>query len=260
MSQNKVALVEDDIRLVLGGKNSSFNTYEISPGIYNFKDISEVLLKYLQSEYPGRSKVIDNEFDDINRKTKLDVKDGLIAIGFDEKSFFNTILSFTPHWDYNHDIKYIVQKTVIFSSTNKIPLKWDVIDGSIIGGLKQSILFSFVLDKPSWYKVFCEPGTIHFKNKDSCFVYHNNLIYLEDNNHKENNFNGETLTFPLQMIKIYCIEWVLIKFECDSYCVGGRHRSGTKIYGKITAKGSKVLIGYCSICNRKNLWLLVITL
>ena len=42
------------------------------------------------------------------------------------------------------------------------------------------------------------------------------------------------------------------KFENDSYCVGGRHRSATtKIYGKITSKGNKVLIGYCSICNRK---------
>ena len=42
------------------------------------------------------------------------------------------------------------------------------------------------------------------------------------------------------------------KFKSDSYCVGGRHRSATvKIYGDITSKGSKVPIGYCSICNRK---------
>ena len=42
------------------------------------------------------------------------------------------------------------------------------------------------------------------------------------------------------------------KFKSDSYCVGGRHRSATiKIYGDITFKGSKVLIGYCSVCNRK---------
>ena len=42
------------------------------------------------------------------------------------------------------------------------------------------------------------------------------------------------------------------KFKSDSFCVGGRHRSATKNkYGDITSKGSKVLIGYCSICNRK---------
>ena len=42
------------------------------------------------------------------------------------------------------------------------------------------------------------------------------------------------------------------KSESNSYCVGGRHRSfTTKLYGNITSKGSKVLIGYCSICIRK---------
>ena len=42
------------------------------------------------------------------------------------------------------------------------------------------------------------------------------------------------------------------KFKSNSYCVGGRHKSATvKIYGDITSKGSKVLIGFCSICNRK---------
>ena len=34
--------------------------------------------------------------------------------------------------------------------------------------------------------------------------------------------------------------------------LGGRHISATKnIYGSITSKGNKVIIGYCSICNRK---------
>ena len=42
------------------------------------------------------------------------------------------------------------------------------------------------------------------------------------------------------------------KFKTDSYCVGGRHRSATvKMYGDTTFKDSKVLIGYCSICNKK---------
>ena len=42
------------------------------------------------------------------------------------------------------------------------------------------------------------------------------------------------------------------KFKTDSYCVGGRHRSATKnIYGDLTSKSSKVLIGHCSVCNRK---------
>ena len=42
------------------------------------------------------------------------------------------------------------------------------------------------------------------------------------------------------------------KFESDSYCVGGRHKSATvKIYGNVTSNDNKVLIGFCSVCNRK---------
>ena len=41
------------------------------------------------------------------------------------------------------------------------------------------------------------------------------------------------------------------KNKTHSFCVGGRHRFSTiKIYGDKTSKGSKVLIGYCSKCNR----------
>ena len=47
------------------------------------------------------------------------------------------------------------------------------------------------------------------------------------------------------------------KFETDSYCVGGRHKSGTKnIVGEIrnnkkTGKEVKLLVGKCMICDRK---------
>ena len=39
----------------------------------------------------------------------------------------------------------------------------DVIDGIIVIGLGQPIFVSFVLDKQSDYKVFCNPETIHYK-------------------------------------------------------------------------------------------------
>ena len=47
------------------------------------------------------------------------------------------------------------------------------------------------------------------------------------------------------------------KFQSDSYCVGGRHRSGTKnIVGEVrnnkkTGKEIKLLVGQCMVCNRK---------
>ena len=75
------------------------------------------------------------------------------------------------------------------------------IDGSIQDGVRQPILFSFVLDKPSGYKVFSEPETIHYK-KINKSVLNTITFYLEDDNSEEVNFNGETLAFTLQMIKI----------------------------------------------------------
>ena len=43
-------------------------------------------------------------------KTKLVVRSGIIAIRFDENSFFSTILGFTPGWDYKHYKQYLSQK------------------------------------------------------------------------------------------------------------------------------------------------------
>ena len=120
--------------------------------------------------------MIDVEYDDITMKTKLVVKFGIIAIRFDEKSFFCNVLGFTPGWDYKHNNKDISQKILNSGSTNKIHLKCDVIDGSVVNGLKQPILYSFILDKKPGYKVFSEPETVHYKkNKQICFEYYNFL-------------------------------------------------------------------------------------
>ena len=199
--RTQIDLVEDDIKLVLDEYNSNFITYELEPGIYTFKDISEALFNILQTEYPGPSNVIIIEYDDITGKTKLVVRDGIIAIRFDEKSFFSTILGFTSGWDYKHYNRYISQKFVNLGSTNKIHLNCDCIDGSVVNGIKHPILFSFVLDKKPGYKVFSEPGTIHYK-KINKSVLNTITFYLEDDNNKVVDFNGETLTFTLQMIKI----------------------------------------------------------
>ena len=58
------------------------------------------------------------------------------------------------------------------------------------------------MDKKPRYKVFCEPETIHYKKKQNKSVLNTKTFYLEDDNNEEVDFNGETLTFTLQMIKI----------------------------------------------------------
>ena len=197
----EVDLVEDDIKLVLEENNSSFITYILELGIYTFEDISEAHFNILQPEYPGPSNVIVIEFDDITRKTKLVVRSGIVAMRLDEKAFFNIVLGFTPGWDYKHYNEYISQKNLNLGSTNKIHSKCDCIDGSVVNGLRKPILYSFVLDKKPGYKVFSEPETIHYK-KINKSVLNTIIFYLEDDNGEEVNFNGETLTFTLQIIKL----------------------------------------------------------
>ena len=80
-------------------------------------------------------------------------------------------------------------------------MKCDIIDGSVVNGLKQPILYSFILDKKPGYKVFCEPETIYYK-KINKSILNTITFYSEDENNKVVDFNGEILTFTLQMIKI----------------------------------------------------------
>ena len=199
--RTQIDLIEDDVKLVLDAYNSSFITYELEPGVYSYREISEALFYILQSEYPQSGSEILIRLDDVTRKTKLIVNSGIIAVRFDEKSFFSTSLGFTAGWDYKHYNQYLSQKIVNLNSTYKIHLKCDAIDGSVVNGVRQPILYSFALDKPSGYKVFSEPETIHFK-KIYKSVLNTIMFYLEDDSDKENDFNQETLTFTLQMIKV----------------------------------------------------------
>ena len=145
--RTEVDLIADVIRLVFDKFNSSLITYELQPGKYTFKDLSDALFNILQLENPESSSEIFMERDDITRKTKLVVKSGIIAVKFDENLFFSTIFGFTSGWDFKHYIEYTSQKIVNLGSTNKIHLKCDIIDSSVINGLRQPILYSFVLDK-----------------------------------------------------------------------------------------------------------------
>ena len=88
-----------------------------------------------------------------------------------KRLFLKLFLGFSSYWDFKNtnavhaDIPgvYTSDKFSNLSLIEKTHLKCDVIDGSIVNGFKQPILFIFVLDKPSSYRVFCEPMTIGYK-------------------------------------------------------------------------------------------------
>ena len=65
----RVGLGEKDIQLILKEYNSHFTTYELSPGIYTIKDISDVVQTFI-----GHSDIIEIEYNDISMKTKIILK------------------------------------------------------------------------------------------------------------------------------------------------------------------------------------------
>ena len=163
----RVVLDEKDIQLILKEYKSHFITYELSPGIYTIKDISDAV-----QTFSGHSDIIEIEYNDISMKTKIILKYndwrenfGLGTLRFDKKSFFHTLLGHDPYFDYKVPGVYTSNKILNLNTTNKFHLKYDCIDGSFQDGLRQPILFTFVLDKRSGYKIFCEPETIHYKKK-----------------------------------------------------------------------------------------------
>ena len=130
--------------MVLDDYICSFITYELPSGIYTFT-FKSFFYRNLQSEPEGVRNTIDTEFDDSNLKTQLVLRHGIIAVRFDEKSFLSTFLGFIPHWDYKHYNEYISQKLRNLSTRDKIHLNCDITDESIVIGLRQPILFSFLL-------------------------------------------------------------------------------------------------------------------
>ena len=203
-----IGLEEDNIRLILKQYNEQFITYDLDPGNYTIEDLQEAV-------YPlgDHENTLQIRYDNINKKVKLILTrfgDTFGTLRFDKKSFFHTLLGFTPYWDYKPTNAihvdfpgvYTSDKIILNLNTiDKIHLKCDCVDGSIKDGLRQPILFCFVLDKPSGYKVFCEPETIHYKTINKS-VLNTIIFYLEDDNNDVVDFNGETLTFTLQLIKI----------------------------------------------------------
>ena len=98
-------------------------------------DDVRALFNILQPEYELFTNSVDIEFDDITLKTKLVVRSGNIAIRFDGKSIFSTILGFTLDWGFEHYSEYFSQKLINLSSTKNILSKRDVIDGRLVNGL-----------------------------------------------------------------------------------------------------------------------------
>ena len=115
-------------------------------------------------------------------------------------SELNKLLGFTQR-DYPSGT-HTSENPVMVTTTNKVHLKCDCVDISIVNGIREQISYSFNSSAPHLgYKNKKEPTTVLYKliNKTRLDIVQ---FFLEDSNHNRVDFNGETLTFTIQIIKI----------------------------------------------------------
>ena len=172
---------------------------KLQPGIYELSDLKTTIqqkLQYYQDhrEYKINGVNINIEADTISMKSVLTTSN---PIYFNSK--LNELLGFT---DTNYiEGTHISEKPVMITTTDKVHLKCDCVDGSIVNGIREQILFSFNLSAPPGYKIIKEPNIILYKKINKTRL-DSIQFFLEDNNHNPVDFNGETLTFTIQIIKI----------------------------------------------------------
>ena len=177
--------------------------YSLDPVIYEIVDLNNTL-KYI---LPDNVKVIIT-IDDIRLKSNLKCNQILI---FTEKSFFYTILGFTQSRSYPLDDidgfyqivagSYKSDRPINITGIDKVHLKCDCIQGSIVNGIREPILHSFALSSPPGHKIYKEPRIKLFKRVNKSVLSHI-TFYFEDDDHKTVDFNGETISFTCQLIKI----------------------------------------------------------
>ena len=172
-------------------ENDFFEIY-LTPGVYELVDINNAIKQKInESDYDFKFDLIP---DTISMKSVLTTSNN---IQFNSK--LNTVLGFT-HTVYPPGT-HTSEKPVMITTTDKVHLKCDCVDGSIVNGIREQILFSFNLSAPPGYKIIKEPTTVLYKsiNKTRLDTIQ---FFLEDPNHDSVDFNGETLTFTIQIIKI----------------------------------------------------------
>ena len=95
---------------------------------------------------------------------------------------------------------YKSDKPINITGIDKIHLNCDCIQGSIVNGIREQILFSFALSSPPGHKTYKETRIKLFKKVNKSVLSHI-TFYFEDD-HKPVDFHGETISYTCQLIKI----------------------------------------------------------
>ena len=132
--------------------------YSLNPGSYEVVDLNNTLNYIL----PDNVKV-SVTIDDVRLKSNIKTNQTLI---FTIKSFFHTIFGFTQsHEGQLNNIEgfyqispgsYKGERPVNITGIDKVHLKCDCINGSIVNGVREAILYSFALSSPPGHKIYKE--------------------------------------------------------------------------------------------------------
>ena len=152
--------------------------YSLNPGIYEVVDLNETL-KYILLD----NVKVNVTIDDVRLNSDLKIIQTLI---FTEKSFFYTILGFTRSRSYPLDDidgfyqlivgSYKSDKLINITGIDKIHLKCDCNNGSIVNGVREQILYSFAFSSPPGHKIYKEPRIKLFEKVNKSVVS-NNILF-----------------------------------------------------------------------------------
>ena len=200
LTQNEIDSL--DMKFHSSDNNKDYCLIDFPPGVYELKDINKTLggiLYNVNKNYkkilPSTSEIqINIEADTISMNSILKTSHTVVF-----NSELNKVFGFTKT-EYPKGT-HKSEKPVMITPIDKVHLKCDCVDGSIVNGKRESILFSFNLSSPPGYKIIKEPTTILYKKINQTRLDHIRF-YLEDSNHNPVDFNNESLTFTIQIIKI----------------------------------------------------------
>ena len=176
--------------------------YSLKPKINQISDINKTLKNILPDNVKIIVTIVEKKY-----KTNLENNQSLI---FTNKSFVYTIPGFTRSHSYPIDDidgfyqliagSYKSDKPINITGIDKVHLRRNCIQGTIMNGTREPILFIFTLDQPPGHKIYKEPRIKLFKKINKRVLCHI-TFYLEDDDYKPVDFIKETISFTCQLIK-----------------------------------------------------------
>ena len=171
--------------------------YTLSPGIYKISDNKLMLKSVLPNKVEVNSAIEDIRL--ISNKTIIKTN------RFTKKTFYRTKLRFTQSHSvvlggiegFINLIPGTYKNVILTILLESIKFSWNQ---SIVNEVREPNFYSLVLSSPPSHKIYKESRVKLFEEINKPVLSHITL-YLEHGDYKIADLNGETTSFPCQLIK-----------------------------------------------------------